>query len=405
MILVKTPPNIIPAPACPVTYVRIVGYSAGTRLRVRSYDMFTNQLIGESLNDITSSDQEFLIIWATPSSRSVVLAVLDVIDANNNIIEKWQQPFMFVPDAYVSKIEPSDVAYISKVGGITKYVRNTTMLVLDPMLITIVRRPGYLAIYDGTTLLREFTGKSALVELTFSIPVTIARLLGNYIDDESVANVLYKAPELVDYLGAMAYVKHLLESLRFKVVAISPSKTDNTISISVATYVDLSSSWDWSRVIQILAGIGAILAGALTLVFSLGLSVPATIAMIITGFSLVVGGISLGYSLTERPTYIDQYTISIAILSKSILDNYKSSIYSYVDSLVAQGKITSDEADVIKKYVDSIVSTAKSAIDELTNLVDKAYRDGYSKGIKDSGTWIAVAGVGGAFLGYMLGRR
>ena len=407
MIIVQTPPNLMPIPACPVTKVRVIG-QIGKTLRVASYDMLTNTLIGESTQSISLGDQEFLVTWATPTSRTLVLAVLEVI-SGTTIYERWAQPFIYIPNATKLTLPSSDysVAYISKLGGVTKFIEKTSDAWLDPMNITVIRKTGYLAIYDGTTKVVEATGKSAIFELSVQVPGSIAKAFANYIDDNDVASIVYKEYGLADWVGALTYVKLLINNLRFTNVGTTVYRTTGEdYVVKCRFYADLYSSIDWNKVLVLIGGIVSVVAGVALAALSAGLSLPASITLIISGISIVTGtAIIMSTQITEEPSETVSKANELVTVAVKEITDYKNSLFQYIDSLVAQGRITQDEANKLKDYVSSITNTAINAIQELNKLVKQAYDDGYKKGVEDSKMWIIVAGLGGLIGGLIIGHR
>jgi len=407
VIIVQTPPNLMPIPACPATKVRVIG-QIGKTLRIASYDMLTNTLIGESTQFISTGDQEFLVVWATPTSRTLVLAVLEVI-SGTTIYERWAQPFIYIPNATKLTLPSSEysVAYISKLGGVTKFIEKTSEAWLDPMNITIIRKTGYLAIYDGTTKVVEATGKSAIFELSVQVPGSIAKAFANYIDDNDVASIVYKEYGLADWVGALTYVKLLINNLRFTNVGTTVYRTTGgDYVVKCRFYADLYSSIDWNKVLVLIGGIVSVVAGVALAALSAGLSLPASITLIISGISIVTGtAIIMSTQITEEPSETVSRADELVTVAVKEITDYKDSLFQYIDSLVAQGRITQDEANKLKDYVNSITNTAINTIQELNKLVKRAYDEGYKKGVEDSKMWIIVTGLGGLIGGLIIGHR
>jgi len=406
MILVEKPPNILPAPACPATRVRIINRLDKT-LRVASYDMLTNVLVGETTYNIDSDDKTLLVYWATPESRSLMLAVLEVLDGTT-VIERWAQPFIYIPNASVLNLPSSDydVVYISKVGGVTKFISNTSTAFLDPMCIVVIRKKGYLAIYDGSTKIVEVSGKSAFFELAFQVSRDVARAFANYVDNDNVISVVYKEYTLAEYLGALAYVKQLVNSLRFTNVGTTVYDVeDGYFIVKCRFYADLYSQIDWHRILAVIAGIAGVVAGVLLALASGGVSLPASYSIIIASISMISGtALVMTTLLHESPSDVVKRAEELTLRAIEEINKYKSDLYSYLDTLVAQGRITADEANTVKSYVESITSTAEESIKELNELVKKAYKEGYNKAKAEQLKWIVLSGVGG-FIGGLVCRK
>jgi hypothetical protein len=405
-ILVLAPPTIIPVPVCPGTWVKVVARN-GYKLRVRSYDMISNQQLGETTYDITSDVWETVVTWAVPEGRGVVMAVLEVVDQAGNVVEKWSAPFIHVPNATRLDLPSSDyeVVYMSKVFAVTVVNSKVDAAYLDDMLITLVRRSGYLALYDGTRKVLEVTGKSAIIPLVFIIRRDVARALANYIDREEVARVVYKVPELADIIGAVALIKQICESVKFtnfSVTPVFPSPTDEYIKVYVTFYADLQSPLDWWGIVKVVAGIGAIVAGGILILASLGTGAPLGVYSIIGGLSLVAGAIVIwDTAVSENPMPVRKQAEIIVETALAQMKNYRDQLEQYLNQLVSQGKITSDEKSVIMSYVDSIIGIAETALRDLQKLVDTAYESGKASMYP----WVVVAWLVGVVMGSMLARR
>jgi hypothetical protein len=405
-IVVKGPPTIIATRVCPGTWVKVTGRS-GYTLRVRSYDMVTNRLVGESTHSINSDPWEGVVHWATPESKTVILAVLEVVDSEGNAVEKWSVPFIFVPDAQIVQLPSSDydVVYMSKIAAVTKFESGAGLVFLDDMLITLVRKPGYLVLYDGTRKVLEVTGKSAVIPLVFNIRRDIARALANYIDDYRVAEVVYKAPELLDVIGAVALVKQICETVKFtsfSATPLFPSPTSEYIRVHVAFYVDLHSPLDWWGIVRIIAGIGAIVAGAVLVIASLGTGAPLGVPSIIGGLSIVAGTIVIwDTAVSENPIPVREQAAVIVETAVTQVRRYRDQLEQYLDQLVQRGRITEDEKNTIMSYVNSIIGIAETALRDLQKLIDAAYESGK----RSMYPWIVVAILVGIILGSMLGGQ
>ena len=401
MLLVLAPPNVMPVPACPLTQVRVIGH-AGKKLRVSSYNMITNSLIGSYERDITKDDEEHIVVWATPTERTIILAVLEVVK-DGNIYERWAQPFIFIPNASSITIPESEVVYMSKIGGVMKTVKTTTAF-LDPLVLTIIRRPGYIAIYDGTNKLVEASGKSAIFEIGFRIHRDLATVLGNMIDDDRVANVVYKAPELSPWIGSFTYIKQIADQLNFTVLGTSIARVGDYYIVKARFIADLYSNFDWHRILQIVAGVLGIATGIGLIVASWGSGAPMAIPVIISSLSIIANTIVVYEALTsEIPQDIKQKAEDIIALTKQEMDAIKNDLYIYLDSLESQGKITSQEADTIKQYVEAIIKKAEDTMVKLKDLIEESYNEGYNRGVEDSKKWIITSGVGGFVGGFALG--
>jgi len=403
MIIVECPPNIITVAECPATYIKVLG-RRGYTLRVASYDMFTGSLISESTHTIDSDPWEKLTGWATPLNvdRSIILAVLEVRDSSGNIVEKWAQPFIYIPRSVKASLDDTyEIAYIPKNAMVVKYDKDNAVW-LDPMNITIAWKPGRIIIWDGTTKVMDYTGVSAVFELKFRISRDVAKAFANFVDDRNVASVIYKAPELADLVGAVAYVKQVVNSFRFTNIGTTIGFDSSYIYVTARFYIELHSFFDWKNILMLLAGIGAVVAGALMVLATAGVGIPVALWAGASIFALVSGTAAIVYTATvvEKPMDVARQADIIIDTATKEMDQYRNQLSSYLDQLISQGKISSSDKYTIMSYVDKIIGTASRAMQELRELIDKAYEQGK----KDIYPWIVVSFVGGVLGGMILER-
>jgi hypothetical protein len=403
MIVVDRPPNVMPVAACPTVRVKVLG-RRGYTLRVASYNMLTGSLISESTYAIGSDPWEGLVGWGTPAGvdRGIVLAVLEVRDGSGNIVERWAQPFIYIPNAVITRLDGTyEVAYISKNAMAVKYDKLDTVW-LDPMNITIAWKPGRIIIWDGTTKVMDYTGVSAVFELKFRVPRDVAKAFANFVDDPSVASVVYKAPEVADLVGAVAYIKHVVNSFRFTNIGTTISFDSSYVYVTARFYLDLHSFFDWKNILMLLAGIGAVVAGTLIVLATAGVGIPAALWAGAGIFALVSGTAAIVYtaSVTEEPQNVMRQADVIINTAINEMNQYKNQLSSYLDQLVSQGKITPDDKNTIMGYADKIINTASKAMQELKGLISSAYEQGK----REMYPWIAVSFVGGVLGGMILER-
>jgi hypothetical protein len=403
VILVKYPPNVLPLAVCPLTPVKVIGRN-GYTLRVASYDMLTGTLISESTYSITSDSFETLVGWGTPANvdRGIILAVLEVRDSGGNVVERWAQPFIYIPRATSVRLDDVyEIVYMSKNAMIIKLDKSDTVY-LDPMNIVIAWKPGRIIIWDGTTKILDHTGVAAVFELKFRIPRDVAKAFANFIDDPSVASIVYKAPELADVVGAIAYIKQVINSFRFTNIGTTVSFDPSYIYINARFYADLHSFFEWRNIIMFLAGVAAVALGALVVLATLGVGIPVAIWVGATVFALVTGSLAIAYStsVTEKPTDVVWTASVIVDTATQEMYRYRDQLSSYLDQLVLQGKITQSDKNTIMNYVNSIIGTATAGMQQLRKLVENAYKQGQYSMIP----WIIVSFVGGMLVGMVLER-
>jgi hypothetical protein len=402
VILVKYPPNILPLSVCPLTPVKVIGRS-GYTLRVASYDMLTGSLISESTYNITSDPWEGLVGWATPASdRGIILAVLEVKDSGGNVVERWAQPFIYIPKAVAVQLDDVyEITYISKNIMVVKLDQSNTVY-LDPMNIVIAWKPGRIIIWDGTTKVMDYTGVAAVFELKFRMPRDVAKALANLIDDPRVAGVVYKVPEVAELVGAVAYIKQVINSFRFTNIGTTISFDSSYIYVTARFYIDLHSFFDWRNIIMFLAGVAAVALGVIVTLATLGVGMPVAVWVGATAFALITGSLAIAYSttVTEKPTEVVWLADVIVNTAVQEMYRYRDQLSSYLDQLILQGKITQSDKDTIMDYVNKIIGVAISAMQQLRNLVNNSYKQGQQSMIP----WIVVAFTGGVLVGMMLER-
>ena len=411
MIIVKNPPApLVGVLASPVVYVKVLGRN-GFTLRYYTVNLLTKQIIDKQYSQqITSDPYETTVVFPTPSGDSLLLYVIEVVDASGNVLETTSFTAPFLPTgSNISLGEVYDsIVLITKTGQVFDLGKGS-VLPVHTLLISIAKKQGKLIMYEGTNNKLEVEGKQAIIKLTFRITDDLAHLTANYIDDANVSAVVYKEPSLAPRLGILAYITQMLKSSRLSIVGVDVSRPSgaNYYDVNVYVSIDLYSSWDWRSFINVLLGIGAIVGGVLTLIGTLMLSAPLSLAMIGAGLSLLSGAgiVVFNTLLREEPSGTVSQAETITKTSLANIDQYVGDLTNYLNTLLAQGKITQDEYNTIMNYINKIVSTAKTAITELNDLVGKAYNEGYSKGVSDQMKWIAIAGIGGFVGGYLLSPR
>jgi hypothetical protein len=406
MIIVRRAPVIVPLEACPGTQVKFVGRN-GYYYRVYSIDMSTGQVLDGGRYLITSDPYEALVFWPTAGQsgyRTIYAACLDVEDANGNKVETWKAFFVYAPGVQSITIPPSDVIYITKTGVI-KWFKNVTSAYIDQQnyMFTIIRREGYVAIYEGSTKKTEYEGKAAIFEMQFRVSADVAKLMANMIDDPAVLDVLYKAPELAEWVGAVAYVNRVASETRITNVGTAVTRNaDGSYTVTARMQIDLYSQVDWQRLIHILAGIGSVVGGVLLLLASGGFSAPVSWAMIVSGITFIAAGIiSLYDTSANAPTHVKEKASQVVQKAINEINTYVGSLDDYLKQLLAQGRITQDDYNTIMNYVNKVRDTAIGAMKELEKMVENAYKEGYNKAKNEMTTWLILAGMGGFIVGQM----
>jgi hypothetical protein len=410
MIIVKRAPIIVPLEACPGTTVKFVGRN-GYYYHIYSIDMSNGQVLDGGRTQITSDPYEALVFWPTAGEsgyRTIYAACVDVEDANGNKVETWKAFFIYTPGIQSITIPQSDVIYITKTGVI-KWFKNVTSAYIDQQnyMFTIIRRPGYVAIYEGATKKTEYSGKAAIFELQFKVSADLANLMANMIDDQSVLDVVYKVPDLGGWMGAVAYINRAAAEMRITNVGTSVVRnSDGSYTVTARMQVDLYSQIDWQRLLHLLAGVGSVIGGVMLLIASGGFSAPVSWVMIASGITFLAAGIISLYDTSyNAPTYVKEQAALTVQKAINEMNTYVGSLTDYLNQLLAQGKITQDDYNTIMNYVNGVVNAAKEGMSELLNLVDKASQEGYNKAKNEMMTWLVLAGMGGFIAGQMAAPR
>jgi hypothetical protein len=407
MIIVKRAPVIVPLEACPGTTVKFTGRN-GYYYHVYSIDMSNGQVLDGGRVQITSDPYETLIFWPTAGQsgyRTIYAACVDVEDSAGNKVETWKAFFIYAPGIQSITIPSSDVVYITKTGVI-KWFKNATSAYIDQQnyMLTIIRREGYVAIYEGSTLKTEYSGKAAIFEFQFKVSADVAKLMANMIDDPAVLDVVYKVPDLGEWIGAVAYINRAATEMRITNVGTSVVRnSDGSYTVTARMQVDLYSQIDWQRLIHILAGVGSVIGGVMLLIASGGFSAPVSWVMIASGITFLAAGIMSLYDTSyNAPTYVKEQAALTVQKAINEMNTYVGSLDNYLKQLLSQGKITQSDYDTIMNYVNGVVNAAKDGMSELQKLVDKAFQDGYNKAKNEMITWLVLAGMGGFIAGQMV---
>lgn len=410
-------PQIVEGNACPVLNFRVLGRN-GNVLRISSYDVINKKLVGSTTHNIDSDDYTVSDTIPTPniSSDTILDVVVDVEDSNGNVLDKVEGFMYFMPDFDTYDIDTDAEVYIVTKTGLSfkkRYPKNSGSVTYTSVPVSksglsytvIYQRldnAGKLAMFDGINKLFEVQGKSALVNIKFSIDSLLAQSLANYIDDENVMKVVYKVPTLAPTVGAFKAIESVYEFRRFTPIAVSVSEDQSNVYFKVLTQVDLLTPIDIWSVLKIAGGILAIIGGGMLLVASWGASAPVSIALISGGIGAVSSGVYVLYdTLRQTPQDIINKANQEVESAKSNIEATYSDLKDYLDQLVSDGKITQEEEDYILNYVNQIKQRAYKAFDELKDTVNQAYKRGYDDAVRDMTKWLIASGLGG-FIGGVL---
>jgi len=394
-----------------------------TRLLPVSVDnIFGGTVYSASVN-ITSDDFEttYDVLNFSPTYGAIYMVVALVVDANNNpvehaeflIIHSVNKASVTVPSGLTKNAE---AFYVTRFGYYLKFVFKPGETIYVPRDIPIavwIWWDGHFEAWDSGSKLQSVDADSAIVPLKITIKRDVAKALANLIENHDIAQVLYKVPEITDIVGAVRLVHNIFESGMHKLAALGATVyyDSDYVYVEAVTYVDLHTPLDIWTIVRFVAGIGLIIVGAVVFAFTLGAAVPAWLSAFAIGFSWTFGALILagiiplkGSSSQNVPTILPYADVTIQEAVKKMTET-RNALSDYLNQLVAQGKITQDEANKILGYVDEIISVAVGAMKNLRNMIKSAYDEGYKKGKDEMMKWIPVAAAGGVLIGVLLGQR
>ncbi|RLG81364.1 MAG: hypothetical protein DRO40_09775 [Thermoprotei archaeon] len=336
----------------------------------------------------------------------IVIVRLQVEDANGNIVEVLDIPVPYSNDAQTLTFDQEVEAWIiSKLGYAWSQRGKTIVIPTNSLYYSIIYWEGNLKMYEGDQLIANISGKSAIIQMRFTIDRSIAKVFFNNIDNDDIVSIIGAKRDLLpvaDVIGAIKMIDTMLSMRRFTPIGYGVKFDDNYIYITVVTQVDLYTPLDLWGIVKIVVGVLSVVGGALLLVASAGVGAPASYALIASGVSAIISGaIVLTSTLTETPQETINEAESIASSTISDMEKTVTDLDSYLDNLVAQGKITEEEKQKIMDYVNKMVERAKKGLNELKELVKKAYWEG----VRESQKWIIVSGVAGFITGVIIGGR
>jgi len=371
---------------------------------------------------ITSNNFEYIydVLNYTPTVGAIFNVVAVVLDSNNNVVERADLLIIHSTNKSSIKVpKRAEVYIVTRFAQSVKIRYNANEVAYIPKDIpctVFIFWDGHLEIWDRGTQIHSIDADSAVIPIKITISRAVSPNLISLIDDLNIINILYKVPEVADVIGAVRWLNYLYESAHGRLGALGATVyyDSSNVYLEMVTYVDLHSPIDVWRALMFIGGALLVIVGALTIAFTAGASVPVSAVLIASGISMAVGGVLMTYSVTysggSTPNVIHIYEQSTKIIESatSKINETKTNLYSYLDSLVSQGKITADEKNTIVNYVEEIISTSEKAMQDLKDKIDEAYKDGYNNGYKDgvkqSYIWIAVALVGGLLLGILISR-
>ena len=406
-------PTILSLAASPTRTVRVVGYN-GYVLRVRTIDIFKHEVIADETYNIDADPWERVIVFPTPQTDTdtIVQIVLQVEDADGNIYEVLTGMMYFTEHFITEPLEGPGEMWVITTSGITfkqrvKPDQNGNVLVpAGPNAFTILHTYRHLKMFVGGAKITDAVGDAAIIKLHFEFPEEVANIYGNYVDDPGIQHIIYKEPSLAPWVGPLRMIERIYEDRRMTPLGISINHVADKILIDVITEVDLRTPIDLWGIVKILAGIGAIVAGGALLFVSFGLSAPVSYAMFAFGAaSIAAGVILLRETASENPSGTIKAAEEEVKRAKEDIIKYQGDLYSYIDQLVNEGKLTEEEAAKIKEYVDEIVQRATKAFDYLNEMVKKAYKEGYNAAWNEMWKWIGLAGGGGLVVGVLIGKK
>jgi uncharacterized membrane protein len=203
-----------------------------------------------------------------------------------------------------------------------------------------------------------------------------------------------------------------------RIIAVEFDTANYEIRIKTQVYL---GQFDWGKIFSWGAtGCGIAVLGVVALaVVTAG--VGAITAPLVAGACVAGGAIGMGLAVltsasSDKPetiiVYVDR-VVEEGKKAKEQNEQYYNDAKSILDRWLREGKITQDDYNEMLKALNSWKTAMDSAIDDIVKVseemikkaYDDGYKEGYKKGVEESKTWIALSGVGGLLLGYMMGRR
>jgi len=203
----------------------------------------------------------------------------------------------------------------------------------------------------------------------------------------------------------------ITQELSTKVYYMDVDTATNTLYIGVRAKVG-DPDIDWSRVGLLIAGVVLIALG----VFTFGATSVVGAGLIGAGVGVIAVDLIDWYIYSNYPTDINDIKENVKSKITNIqveTANKFDELLALVEQLYQQGKIDQDTYSVLKSKIQDtkeyVNAKLKDLKDEMIASLDEAYKRGYKKGYDkardDMKIWLAVSGIGGFAVGYILGRK
>lgn len=167
---------------------------------------------------------------------------------------------------------------------------------------------------------------------------------------------------------------------------------------------------DWGKVFGWGAiGCGAAVAAAViltTVTAGAGaVSLPIIAAACLAGAAVGAGIAVVTSDTSKGVSRIREEARATVDEAKKAVEEKHSEAQELLTQWLQQGKITQSDFNKMMDLLNKMKEASFTSLDELLKDVDDAYKEGYKEGVGESKKWIALSGVGGAVIGFILGRR
>ena len=318
-----------------------------------------------------------------------------------------------------------DNAYLGHIAVIDKVTG--TLLKLPPTLNLVPTDDRYLVFLyyhkEGKGRLVKLlgpaveldTGYHKFVKLKITLKFNTATNLLYYMYmrawniPRNVATALLDAIEAGEITEAVRLLKPLYAGLSYSLGRgyVEIDTASNEIREYVYVYL---GQIDWAKVFGFGAlgcGLAAAVAIAIT-IYTAGVgsvTLPLVLGACMAGAAAGVGVAVITSTTSLGTTQIREEARATGNKAKGELSEAHADAINLLNTWLAQGKITQEDFNKMKELLDRMKDVSFTAIDELVNDVEEAYREGYRKGVDESKHWIIASGIGGALLGLLIGRR
>ncbi len=432
--------NIVPVileTATHITYVFnvLVKGRSGYRLVIDAYRLLTGEQIDHKEVDITSDEFRYKYTMWPPNANTEdeYAVVFKVVDSNGNTVEMATKTAALIAKAEAIDLGDyfDEIIYISKLGNVYYYNEALRFLLqqqpaqVQPEQIRYLRRvvprpverfvllawkQGKMVIVDEEGV-KEYTGGTAILRVTIRVPEEVAEAFTDYIDDPDVLAVVYKAPDIGPFIGAVAYVKHVIVHRGWRLAGVHVERVDGYYNVHANVVVTLRTPFDLWQAIKTVGGIVMSVVGSLMAYNALGaiatgavagpVGIAAAAIAAAIGVGLTIAGIWIATSKPgDNPEQYYEKAKQIVQESSRRIQEYIGSLEQYLNKLVQQGRITEEEKEKIIAYVNRIKEEHDKSMNEILNIVKNLKEEVE----RQRWQYLLVGGAVGVAVGLLLSR-